>query len=680
MFPWLSRPVLYQVLQFICLIAVCSTTQAAIFYVSPSGSDSANGRSPGNSGADGAVATLQAAVSLAVKFRQSNKSEVIGIVVAPGTYRLEQPVIIPASLSGTKDAPTIIHALQPGTVWLNGGKSLGPPREMTPDERRRFSGNAASNVRVYDLIQQHVSPFGLAIHGTGLPDVSGPSELFFNHDPMEMARWPKNGFAKISSLTQDSGAPSIRLTDVPPGNLANESGMWAVGYWAFDYAMQYLPVTADANGPFIHLREQPHSGIKNGQRAYLVNVASALSAPGEYYLDVAQGKIFFWPPNNTSGSLAEVPQADSLFQINGAKYVDVWNLSFELARGTAVQLNNVENVQLGSCEIRNVGGMAAGVNGINSGVSSCTIHDVGAGGIQISGGNRATLSPGGSFANRNRVFRFNRWNRTYHPGIGISGVGNIIRNNLIYEAPHVAIVLYGNDHLIELNEIHDVDQETADSGAIYMGRDWTMRGNVIRNNYLHDIQRADEPNTNGIYLDDQFSGTSIVGNIFFRVSNAIFIGGGRDNQVQGNLFVDCSSAVRIDQRGTGWEKAVTSDPNGVFRKNLAAVPYQSPAYAKYQHLGTILNDDPGAAKYNSLTDNVMVRSTCLNDLDISLQPQNHASPAFTNNACLQNSSLFQFQKNSTVAAKSFVIPSSLANLPKGFTPIPVDGIGIPANH
>ena len=29
--------------------------------------------------------------------------------------------------------------------------------------------------------------------------------------------------------------------------------------------------------------------------------------------------------------------------------------------------------------------------------------------------------------------------------------------------------------------------QASDCGAIYSGRDWSWRGNVIRNNYIHDI-------------------------------------------------------------------------------------------------------------------------------------------------------------------------------------------------
>ncbi len=44
---------------------------------------------------------------------------------------------------------------------------------------------------------------------------------------------------------------------------------------------------------------------------------------------------------------------------------------------------------------------------------------------------------------------------------------------------------------------------------------------------------------------------------------------------------------------------MTDGPTGIFRKSLAAVPYdQSPYSERYPHLANILEDDPGAPKYN----------------------------------------------------------------------------------
>ena len=142
----------------------------------------------------------------------------------------------------------------------------------------------------------------------------------------------------------------------------------------------------------------------------------------------------------------------------------------------------------------------------------------------------------------------------YSAGIGLHGVGNRATHNLIHDAPHQAISFGGNDHLIEFNEIHNVCFESNDAGAIYSGRDWTMRGTVIRHNYLHDITGFEGRGCVGVYLDDMYCGTEIVGNVFYQVTSAAFIGGGRDYLIENNVFVDCKPAIHVDARAMGWAK------------------------------------------------------------------------------------------------------------------------------
>jgi hypothetical protein len=45
------------------------------------------------------------------------------------------------------------------------------------------------------------------------------------------------------------------------------------------------------------------------------------------------------------------------------------------------------------------------------------------------------------------------------------------------------------------------------------------------------------------------SGTEISGNVFYQVTRAAFLGGGRDQHVENNIFVDCRPAVQLDGRG-----------------------------------------------------------------------------------------------------------------------------------
>ena len=190
----------------------------------------------------------------------------------------------------------------------------------------------------------------------------------------------------------------------------------------------------------------------------------------------------------------------------------------------------------------------------------------------------------------------------YTPAISLVGVGNRAAHNLIHDAPHMAIGFSGNDHRIEFNEIHNVCLESNDAGAIYAGRDWTMRGTIIRHNYLHDITGFEGRGCVGVYLDDMFCGTEISGNVFSRVTRAAFIGGGRDCRVENNIFVDCRPALHIDARAMGW---AGYHVDTTMTERLKAMPYKSELWAKrYPQLVTILEDEPAAPKGNVVARNI----------------------------------------------------------------------------
>jgi hypothetical protein len=157
--------------------------------------------------------------------------------------------------------------------------------------------------------------------------------------------------------------------------------------------------------------------------------------------------------------------------------------------------------------------------------------------------------------------------RTYQTAVNASGVGIDITHNLIHDCPHTGILFSGNEIRITHNEIYSALLETGDAGAIYTGRDYTYRGNVVSNNYIHHLGGVGM-GTMGIYNDDCVSGTLMEENVFCEVSRAVFLGGGRSFQVRNNLFVDCHPSIEIDGRGTSkhevWRKMVDGFMRGRF--------------------------------------------------------------------------------------------------------------------
>lgn len=653
------------------LILCSGRANAITLYVAPLGSNSASGLSLERNGADGPLADIGSAITRAIEYRQRHKSSLtpIAIAVADGVYRVSEPIVLPAAASGSSDAPLRIYAMNPGAVWISGGKALTGFRPLLGGEANELPSTSRSAVRVYDFSRNGPVLHGLQPHGWGEEPSVANTELYFGDKRMPMARWPRTGFARIEAVRGDTGRQFVSEQPIPTGSILGKDS-WAVGYWYYDWAMEVLPVTAVNGRPNdFELGGTPNFSIRAGQRFFLVNVLSQLVSSGDWVLDATNRRIYFWPPSSDL-SQTEISDAESLVRVEGASHIELDGLNFKLSRGPAIVIRDSRNVRVNHAEIRSVGGRAIDATGKEIEISNCLIHDVGNGGVRIAGGDRKTLAPSGSVVKNNEIYDFNRWNYTYRPGIGLWGVGNIAENNSIHDAPHLAILLGGNDNIVRFNEIYNVVEDTSDAGAIYLGRDWTQRGNVISDNYIHNVGKHSQA-AMGVYLDDQVSGTIVQRNVFYKVPRAVFVGGGRDNVIVGNLFVESAPPISIDERGLSWQADWVRDPVGPFRQALNAVPYQGIAYAKYPHLSKILADDVGAPKYNIVSNNLMIRSGCIAlsgdgflNGDFSLQQ--------TDNVCVPGTDVFLFS-NKIPKIEDFELPATFRSRPPAF-------VGTSARH
>ena len=597
-----------KVFLWISFLLVCLTleSQAALtIYVSPEGSDE---------GAGTRIAPFQSLERARDAIRQIKKSRGRipsgGFIVElqEGTYELDKPLELTAEDSGAKGSP-IVYRAQPGKeVRISGGKRIANFQKVTDANVLAKVDPAARNFLVQaDLKQLGIRDFGkLSERGFGYPVRTAHLELFYLDKPMTLARWPNEGYVKIADLSGGAQSGQFKYSEERPQRWRQEDDVWIYGYWYHDWADSYIPIEKiDLQNKTLQLKTKPRYGLRKGQRWCALNLLSELNTPGEYYVDSKQGKLYFWPPAPLKNGTAVVSVTEQLFTMKDSKYVTIQGVILEACRATAVTISGGDHNRILDCVMRNIGNKAVTVSGSDHIVSGCTIYETGDGGISLSGGDRKTLTPARLQAENNHIYHYSRWCHTYRPAVGVGGCGNIVRHNLIHHGPHNAIQLGGNDHVIEFNEIHHVCQDTGDVGAFYMGRDWTARGTVIRYNYWHHISGPGRLGAMGVYLDDQASGITIFGNIFLEVTRAVFIGGGCDNVVENNIFVDCMPSAHIDARGLGWQKKFTDDPKATLRVQLRAMPYQNPLWSqRYPNLVNILKDDPGTPKRNRVVRNI----------------------------------------------------------------------------
>lgn len=590
-------------------------------YVSTIGNDDWSGklRQPNHSRTDGPFATIEKARD-AIRLLKEQKNLPEGDIIVElqgGVYELTGTFELEAKDGGAGPHSRIIYLGQKGKeVRLSGGKNL-KKWDLVTDEvvLKRFSPRVrGKSGKIY---QSDISAIG--INNFGSPGGEG-IELFFNDKPMWISRYPNKGFVKITGLlnedpvnirgTKGDKVGKFNYDDSRINKWKDEKDAWVDGYWFWDWSEQRQKIAKiDTAKKIIEVAPPYHSyGYRKGQWFYGFNLLSEIDEAGEYYVDREKGVLYFYPPSDIEKGRAYVSINKNIMSMNKVSFLTIQGMILEGCRETVVKMQDCNDALLVGCTIRNSGDEGVTINGgMRNGVAGCDIYGVGAGGIRIDAGDRKTLVPAGCFADNNNIHHIARIKRVYYPGISLNGVGNRATHNRIAHLPHMAIYFNGNDHLMEYNEIFDVCYESNDAGAIYAGRNWTMRGNIIRYNYLHDISGFEGKGCVGVYLDDAFSGVDVIGNVFDNVTRAMMIGGGRDNNVLNNIFVDCVPSLHVDARGLGWmhdhpEEWISEAKD---KGTILGIAYNQPPYStRYPKLINILNDEPKAPKGNVISYNI----------------------------------------------------------------------------
>ncbi|MFD0618695.1 Ig-like domain-containing protein [Paenibacillus sp. GCM10027629] len=631
---------------------------AKAFYIAKNGNDANSGTM------DAPFATLEKARDAIRELKSTSGLPDGGVTVylKEGVYNRTASFALTDQDSGTSSSPITYRAYGNDKVSIMGGYNIDTAAFTPVTDQAilsRLPQEAKDKVRQIDLKAQGITEYGqISKAGYGWPKAAPAPELFVNGKSMTLARYPNTGFLTTGSVVQQGFIPRDHMSDMPAGNpshpdyvppdqwitkpgpifkysdshidnWAQESDPWLFGYWRWDWADDNLHIKSiDTVNKTIEASHPSMYGAISGQRYYAYNLLSEIDIPGEWYLDRTSGILYLYPEKDVNDSEMQLSVLDTpLVDMKKTDFTNFMDITFEVSRGHGIKMVDSSNNRIVHCTFRRLGQKAIMIGdeealandpgnvkfnsgytgGSNNGVISCDIYDTGQGGIYMLGGNRSTLTPGGHYAENNHIYRYARILRTYTPAISLNGVGIRATNNLIHDAPHMAIQFKGNDHVIEFNEIYDVCQETSDAGVIYSLRDWTYRGNMIKNNYIHDITNLGGLGSYAVYLDDLLSSAEITGNVFYNVSNSAFLlGGGRDNTVKYNIMIDSGKFMSLDNRGEGWAAYHAEAPNGTAYKNLMSVPYkQEPWASKYPQLVNLWEDSPKIPKGNVVKDNVL---------------------------------------------------------------------------
>ena len=317
---------------------------AANFVVSVTGNDS-------NPGSDLApFATLERARDAVRQLKTAGplRPGDITIELRGGVYPLAQPLQFTDKDSGTEASPIVYQARTGEVVRVTGGRRVaGWARVSDPSVQARL--DAAARDQVY---QADLKALGITdLQGIGDARVyqSDPGlELFFQDQPMTLARYPNSGYMHIIDVLDSQGVVSSGRASTAEGRFVcdddriarwvQEKGIWLHGFWVWDWADQRIPLgRLDPASRTLSLAGQPgrNYDLRKGQWFYAENALSELDCPGEWYIDRESGFLYFWPPAPLRDGDVVVSVARDLFQLNDVSHVRFRNLLVEAGRSSA---------------------------------------------------------------------------------------------------------------------------------------------------------------------------------------------------------------------------------------------------------------------------------------------------------------------------------------------------------
>ena len=521
-------------------VTFASPAFARDFYVSPDGDDS----NPGTRSKP--FATLKKARD-AVRSAPQKGDERITVHLRDGTYVLGEPLVFTPDDSGSADAPVVYTAASGEQAIVSGGQAI------TDWEETEYKGQ-----RCWQTKLQSVADGDWYFR-----------QLFVNGQRRSRPRVPEEGYHRFAGATESArnwrGKPES--AKFKPGDLKawenlQHVEMVILNRWV-DGHDRLAKVDEEKN--IVHFKPRAYQNIRDSKgkwaRYYVNNVMEALDSPGEWYLERSSGilRYFPYPGEKPDSSVAYAPRFKTVIRLEGTgdspvSHIRFQNISFRHAEPEveqnprqsastvpgSVTLEHARDCVFYGCDFAHMGGYALEIKGGCDGnhAVACTFRDMGAGGVRLNNGSRATEVADCNIRAGSRI-----WNSA--SGILIQDSGwNRIMHNDIHDFHYSGIACgwtwgYQNaqtvDNRICHNHIHNLGQGVlSDMGGIYLLG--THAGGVLRGNFIHDVESYSYGGW-GLYTDQGSSFVLMEDNIAIRTTKGGFHQHyGRGNVLRNNIL------------------------------------------------------------------------------------------------------------------------------------------------
>ena len=603
-----------------------SDREARVIYVSPDGNDK-------NSGEESApLATLNGARKKVQELKKGRTP--VTVVFKEGEYVIDKTVEFTGADSGSAGAPITYKAEEGANVVFTGAKTLDVTEFKKVTDREileRFPQKSKDKIMQLDLSKYGITKEFVDCHtkftNPATVGESGmPVGIYLNDEKQPISRWPNVGYNTIEDATKggqyvkNNGIPVygptgaddcavMSFSQINPTRWTKAKDMLLEGFFIVEWCSEWSAVKEiDVENRTITFATWTAYGVGKGHKWAAINLLEEIDIPGEWYIDKDTLTLYYYPPHeltNENDTFEIAVLNDSFINMNNTKYVIFDGLTFTKnspnyeakTKTKSLNLYNTDCIKFDNCRIENAASCGLTVEGTNTLIENSVINNCGEEGMTIRGGNSNTLTYANNIVRNCQIMNTNRDSGSYAVAVNLYGCGGLIENNIFTNLPNCAVRTFGAGHTIRNNEIYNVVRDAGDAGAIYAGRSMIWAGNLIENNYIHDVSPLGEEMryaANAYFLDDMMSGTTFRNNIVYMNnpnSNvaAVKVGGGSYNEVTGNTLIGCETDI-IGEDRSSYIKDYAASGNGTL-KELLSFPYNvEPFKSKYPYMAKIVAD------------------------------------------------------------------------------------------